>query len=230
MTINLFIKKVYKLYLEIDFKIRSIEYIATNNIFNNTNRFEKNSKLRNTKWGIHSKCNHGCVIWDTKIGNYVGIAWNVTIGPRSHIYKNFTIQDFVYEKNETKIDKKLFPYSGYLCEIGHDVWIGCNSVILPGVSIGNGAIVAAGSIVTKSIPKYAIVGGNPAVILGYRFDEETIEKLENSKWFDNDIDVNKKNRKHLEELAKFNSEEFYNSYLRKRDFMVKSELQNTSKK
>lgn len=62
-------------------------------------------------------------------------------------------------------------------EVGDDVWIGYNSLILSGVKIGQGAVVAAGSVVTKDVPPYAIVGGVPAKVIKYRFDEKLIEKL-----------------------------------------------------
>lgn len=62
-------------------------------------------------------------------------------------------------------------------EIKDDVWIGYNSLILSGVTIGQGAVIAAGSVVVKDVPPYAIVGGNPAKIIKYRFDSELIEKL-----------------------------------------------------
>ncbi|WP_246527625.1 DapH/DapD/GlmU-related protein [Pseudarthrobacter albicanus] len=58
-------------------------------------------------------------------------------------------------------------------EIGRDVWIGASSVVLSGIIIGEGAVVAAGSVVTKDVPAYSIVGGNPARILGDRFDSES---------------------------------------------------------
>ncbi|PQO28766.1 hypothetical protein C5Y98_23585 [Blastopirellula marina] len=74
-----------------------------------------------------------------------------------------------------------------LLEIGHDVWLGFNVVILPGCHrIGTGAIVGAGSIVTKDIPPYAIAVGNPARILRYRFPEEVCAKLLASQWWTRD--------------------------------------------
>jgi acetyltransferase-like isoleucine patch superfamily enzyme len=67
--------------------------------------------------------------------------------------------------------------------IGHDVWIGCNSVVLSGVTIGTGAVIGAGSVVTKDIPPYAIAYGNPAKVHRYRFDPETIDALLKSEWW-----------------------------------------------
>ena len=70
-------------------------------------------------------------------------------------------------------------------EIGNDVWIGNRAIILGKVrSIGNGAVIGAGAIVTKDVPAYAVVGGNPARILKYRFDEATICKLEDLRWWE----------------------------------------------
>ncbi|SEH25134.1 CatB-related O-acetyltransferase [Selenomonas sp. KH1T6] len=67
--------------------------------------------------------------------------------------------------------------------IGNDVWIGARALICAGVRIGNGAIVAAGAVVTKDVPPYAIVGGNPARVIKYRFGRETIDFLQKVKWW-----------------------------------------------
>ena len=67
--------------------------------------------------------------------------------------------------------------------VGHDVWIGHGAVILPGVTIGNGAIIAAATVVTRDVPAYAIVGGNPGTVLRYRFDETTIQRLQQLEWW-----------------------------------------------
>jgi virginiamycin A acetyltransferase len=73
--------------------------------------------------------------------------------------------------------------------IGHDVWIGHNAIILPGVSsIGTGAVIGAGSVVTKDVEPYAIVFGNPARLFRFRFDEETIRRLLESRWWEKPID------------------------------------------
>lgn len=70
--------------------------------------------------------------------------------------------------------------------IGNDVWINENVFIQGGITISDGAVVLAGSVVTKDIPPYAIVGGVPARILKYRYDEETINRLMEIKWWNND--------------------------------------------
>jgi virginiamycin A acetyltransferase len=75
------------------------------------------------------------------------------------------------------------PYKGDTV-IGNDVWIGYDVLVMPGVTIGDGAIVAARSVVTADVPPYAIVGGNPAKVLRKRFDDETIARLLAIRWWD----------------------------------------------
>ena len=79
------------------------------------------------------------------------------------------------------------PYKGDTV-IGNDVWIGQNAVILPGVRIGNGAIIGASSVVGSDVASYTIVAGNPARPIRKRFDDELIELMEKFKWWDKDIE------------------------------------------
>ena len=76
--------------------------------------------------------------------------------------------------------------------IGNDVWIGQNAVIMPGVHIGDGAIIGTNAVVAKDVPPYAIAVGNPAAVKKFRFDKETIELLLKLKWWDKDIKEIKK--------------------------------------
>lgn len=68
--------------------------------------------------------------------------------------------------------------------IGHDVWIGSGASLLSGVTIGNGAVIAARAVVTRDVPAFALVGGNPAKVIRYRFSPETIERLQEIAWWD----------------------------------------------
>lgn len=68
--------------------------------------------------------------------------------------------------------------------VGNDVWLGYAALVMPGVTIGNGAIIATAAVVTRDVPAYAIVGGNPATILRHRFDPDTIARLEALRWWD----------------------------------------------
>jgi virginiamycin A acetyltransferase len=71
--------------------------------------------------------------------------------------------------------------------VGNDVWIGYGSTIMPGLTIGDGAIVASCSVITKDVPPYAIVGGNPATLIRRRFDDATVARLLELRWWDWDI-------------------------------------------
>lgn len=71
--------------------------------------------------------------------------------------------------------------------VGNDVWIGDGAVIMPGVRIGHGAVVAAYSVVTKDVPPYAIVGGNPARVIRFRFEETLIARFLASSWWQFDL-------------------------------------------
>ena len=89
------------------------------------------------------------------------------------------------------------PPPGYTCKgdtvVGNDVWIGTEALIMQGINIGDGAVIAARSVVTKDVPPYAIVGGNPAKLIRYRFSREEIEKLLLVKWWNWDIEKIRQN-------------------------------------
>ena len=68
--------------------------------------------------------------------------------------------------------------------IGNDVWIGCNAVVMSGLTVGDGAVIGGGTVVTKDVPPYAIVVGNPARVLRYRFSPEIISELLELRWWD----------------------------------------------
>ena len=124
------------------------------------------------------------------IGSFCSIASQVCIlAFNDHNYTKLTNYPPEYgqiyiAKNEDK---------GWDVTIGHDVWIGLRSIVLPWVHIWHGAVVGAGSVVTKDIPPYAIVWWVPAKIIKYRFDEETIKKLLDSQRRDWDIEKIRQN-------------------------------------
>jgi virginiamycin A acetyltransferase len=116
------------------------------------------------------------------IGRYVSVATNVRVFVQNHPLESLSTHPYFYESLEGQSGHADLP-EGTL-EIGHDVWIGCNVVILPGCRrVGNGAVIGAGAIVTRDVPDYAIVGGNPAKRIRDRFPPEVIQKLQESKWW-----------------------------------------------
>jgi acetyltransferase-like isoleucine patch superfamily enzyme len=120
-----------------------------------------------------------------EIGSFCSIARNVSIQSYNHNFKKITT--YYIGKNLFKERWENETVTKGDIQIKNDVWIGAHCVILGGVTINNGAIVAANSVVTKDVPAYSIVGGTPAKVIGSRFDEKTIDELEKSKWWDWEI-------------------------------------------
>ena len=87
----------------------------------------------------------------------------------------------------TFADQMMFKEVKSATTIGNDCWIGENVFFAGGLTIGDGAVVLAGAVVTKDIPPYAIVGGVPAKVLKYRYDDETVKWLLDFKWWNKDI-------------------------------------------
>ena len=120
-----------------------------------------------------------------KIGKFCSISHGVKIGLGPHPLNFFSTSPVFYDPNRGVVDSLLydeFENKGYT-EIGNDVLIGANAIILAGVKVGNGAVIGAGSVVTKDVPPYAIVVGNPAKVIKFRFNKEIIEQLETIQWW-----------------------------------------------
>lgn len=114
---------------------------------------------------------------DVSIGNNVLIANNVgLIGKYDHDYSMIGVSI----KDSDWIGDVKYNYKGKNLKIiiKDDVWIGYGAIIFTGITIGQGAIIAAGSVVTKDVPSYSMVAGNPAKVKGYRFNEEQIRRHE----------------------------------------------------
>lgn len=131
-----------------------------------------------------------------EIGNFCSIARNVSFQSFNHNFKKptsyFIGQNFFKEKWE---NEKV--YKGDIV-LKNDIWIGAHSVILSGVAIENGAVVAANSVVTKDVPPFAIVAGNPAKIIGYRFEPHIIQTLQELAWWNWPSEKIKQNKSFFE--------------------------------
>ncbi len=193
---------------------------SCNNDFDSTAIFRYKSMVSNSKFGKYSGLNYGCEVSDTIFGNYTIVAENVKIGPRSHIFTNFSNHDYIYQNQEFVFSDDNKVFGAFMNKIGNDVWIGCNAIVLPGIEIGNGAIVAAGSIVTKSVPPYAIVGGNPARFISWRFEKSEIKKLEETQWYTWPIEKVLLNKIKLEAIVSFDIELFKKKYYTAKPMMV----------
>ena len=134
------------------------------------------------------------------IGKFCMIASDVTfiMNGANHLTDAISTYPFAIFGNglENAMDGKTYPTKGDTI-IGNDVWIGHKVTIMPGVKIGDGAIIATRSVVTKDVAPYSIVGGNPAKELKKRFSEEEITQLLEIKWWDWEIDRITRNVQHL---------------------------------
>lgn len=148
--------------------------------FEDVNNFEKNVKY------------HFDFINDKLIiGKFCMIASNVQfiMNGANHLTDAISSYPFAIFQNgwENAMDGKVYPNKGNIV-IGNDVWIGYNATIMGGVNIGDGAIIATNATVTKDVPPYTIVGGNPAKEIRKRFSDEIINELLQLKWWDWDIE------------------------------------------
>lgn len=120
------------------------------------------------------------------IGKFCAIATGAKfiMSSANHKLDGFsTFPFFIFRRGwEENFDMNSLPYKGDTV-IGNDVWIGYDATIMPGVHVGDGAIIGAKAVVTKNVPPYAVVGGNPAKILKMRFDDATIAELLNIAWW-----------------------------------------------
>lgn len=135
--------------------------------------------------GLHS---YGCFDqWrmpgPIKVGRYCSIANSVRSAPINHPYDAMTTHPLLYERKFGAVDADIHYDDALVIE--DDVWIGHNVMILPGCKfVGRGAIIGAGAVVTRDVPPYAIVAGNPARKLRDRFAPDLAEALEESRWWE----------------------------------------------
>jgi chloramphenicol O-acetyltransferase type B len=155
--------------------------------------------LNNCTIGNYSYIGRKSIVQNTTIGGYCSIANDVCIGLGAHPKDFFSTSPLFYRvKNTFKInliDCDLSFDEFIPIIIGNDVWIGARAMIMDGVTVGDGAIVAANAVVTKDVPPYAIVAGVPAKVISYRFEQKKISSLLILKWWDLPIEKILKIRK-----------------------------------
>lgn len=151
-------------------------------------KIESGSTIVRSIFARHSFCGYDCSIIDTEVGPFTSIANRVTIGGAMHPM-HFVSTSPVFLSHRDSVRTKLSRHRYlpvFTTRIGADVWIGEGVYIKAGVTVGAGAVIGMGSVVTRDIAPYAIVGGNPARLIRYRFAKETCDSLLSSQWWNLD--------------------------------------------
>lgn len=175
-------------------------YVSLFALWNSNTRFTKKTALRrmskccNVSIGDYSSIGPKSEVYDTVIGRFSVIAKECLLGVGIHPTCLLTTHSVFYKSSPWTIHPEWKRDINFnecaTINIGNDVWIGTRAIIFEGVTIGDGAIVAAGAVVTKDVPPFAVVGGVPAKVIKYRYDDEMIKRLLEFKWWelsDNEI-------------------------------------------
>lgn len=166
----------------------------TNSTFGRYVEIGKGSRVLNSSLGDYSYCDRYADIANAHIGKFANIASFSRIGPTDHPKHLASLHHFIYRSSYyfdgREDDSPFFEYrSSRIAHIGHDTWIGHGAIIRPEIYIGNGAIVAAGAVVTRNVNAYEIVAGIPAKAIKRRFSENISDRLNTLAWWDWEHDV-----------------------------------------
>lgn len=191
------IDKLQKYYLKkLGIKINFPSHINGKLVCETPSSLSNGMAVGHNEIGAYSYIGRNSQIRYTQIGRFCSIGSNVTIGAvehpqdwlSTHIFAFNSYGPFKGDKRFTKIvAPNTYKNNGKSVIINNDVWIGDGAFIKSGVSIGNGAIIAAHAVVTKDVPEFAIVAGVPATIIRYRYSEKIIEKINQIMWWKYDL-------------------------------------------
>jgi len=190
------LNRLKKVFPEVIFSVDA--QVDSRCVFGGNNVIHQGVKLSDTKIGRFSYIASGSEVNGAVIGSFCSIGPQTLIGLGTHPSKSFvsTYPAFFSQDNSgcrvSFIEKNLFEEYPPV-EIGNDVWIGARAMILDGIKVGDGAIIAAGAVVNKNVEPYSIVGGIPAKLIRKRFADEVIDSLLQFQWWNKEISWIKRN-------------------------------------
>lgn len=150
-----------------------------------TSKIESGTSFVASAMDRYSFCGYDCDIYRASIGSFTSIANRVVVGGARHPMDWVGMSPVFYagrDSVQTKFSKHELDELPHTL-IGNDVWIGQSAIILSGIKVGDGAVIGAGSVVTKDVPSYAIVAGNPSKLIRYRFEADLMQELGEIQWW-----------------------------------------------
>jgi phosphonate metabolism protein (transferase hexapeptide repeat family) len=186
----------------------------TNSSFGEYVEIGAGSRVANSVWGDYSYCDRTCDIANAEIGKFANIASFTRIGATDHPMEKASQHHFLYRSadywDDAEDDQDWFAYrTSRKAVIGNDTWIGHAAIIKPEVTIGHGAVVASGAVVTKDVAPYTIVGGVTAKVIRRRYPENITERMMALGWWDWD---NARLRDALPDFRSLGAEAFLEKY------------------
>lgn len=167
-----------------------VEYMAelSGVQFSTHNKVYKYARLRDVTIGRFSYISRDTQVYSARVGNFTCIGPDTIIGPGEHPVKGYVTSHPAFYSSLAQ-SGKTFADRNHIDEIpqtiiGHNVWIGARCVIRAGVKIGDGAVIAAGAVVTKDVEPYTVCGGVPAKVIRRRFEAATESMIIQSKWWE----------------------------------------------
>ncbi|NPD14098.1 chloramphenicol acetyltransferase [Xinfangfangia sp. D13-10-4-6] len=187
---------------------------VTNSTFGRYCEIGEGTRVLNSTFGDYAYAERLSDIANTTVGKFANIAAMTRIGPTDHPFANAAQHHFLYRSSwyfdDAEDDPAFFAArAARRTTLGPDCWIGHGAIIKPEVTVGAGAIVASGAVVTKDVPPFAIVGGNTAKLIRMRFDDTIIERLLALAWWDWD---HARLRDVLPDFRALRAEEFLEKY------------------
>lgn len=171
------------------------------------NTIYENAVLLQTSLGDYSYVGPRSRLANAIVGKFSCIAPDAIVGLGMHPTREFVSIHPAFFSPKAQAGFTFVTQSEFeeesITRIGNDVWIGARAIVLDGVTIGDGAIIGAGSVITKDVPAYAVVAGVPARVLRFRFEPEEIDFLQRFKWWDKDVEWMGRNREFFQDIKKF---------------------------